>query len=85
MAVALAECCLAGGLGATVQVDAERSSACGLFGEATGSVVVTVAPAQQQDFEALAAAQGTRARLLGQVGQAGRRCRSPGQTACGSS
>jgi len=59
LAVALAECCLAGGLGATVELEA--SSAESLFGEGVGRFVVS-GPADA--VEAL----GPRARPIGTVG-----------------
>jgi phosphoribosylformylglycinamidine synthase len=58
LAVALAECCLAGGLGAVVEVDLDEVT---LFGEGPGAFVVS-GPA-----EALRAF-GAHARVLGEVG-----------------
>ncbi len=51
LAVALAECCIAGGIGATV--DWPDYQAKDLFAEMTATVVVTVAPSQSAAFEAL--------------------------------
>jgi phosphoribosylformylglycinamidine synthase II len=52
LAVALAECCLAGGLGAAVELAPSTSSEAALFGEGSGGFLVSGAP---QAIEALSA------------------------------
>jgi phosphoribosylformylglycinamidine synthase II len=44
LAVALAECCLAGGLGASVQLDSSTPVAAALFGEGPGGFLVSAQP-----------------------------------------
>ena len=61
--VALAECCLAGGLGATVDLGAAQDPWATLFGEGPGAFVVSV-PADA--LEALDA--GLAARVVGRTG-----------------
>jgi phosphoribosylformylglycinamidine synthase subunit PurL len=65
LAVALAECCLAGGLGARVELDAQAaaSATAALFGEAAGGFLVSAAA------DALAQlGRSTPLRPLGSVG-----------------
>ena len=72
LAVAVAECCLAGMQGATVQVETEQADAKGLFGEATASVVVSVTAAQEQEVAALLDRSGLPSRRIGNVGRVGK-------------
>ncbi len=63
VAVALAECCLAGGLGARIELDPALADMAGLFGEGCGGFIVSGAAA------ALGAlGERTTVRLLGAVG-----------------
>ncbi len=59
LAVALAECCLAGGIGASVDLDGLGAEA--LFGEGPGAFVVSGPPSALRAF-------GAAARVLGEVG-----------------
>ncbi len=52
LAVALAECCIGGKVGATISVDAEGRLDEMLFGETCGKIIVSVAPDKQAQFEA---------------------------------
>jgi phosphoribosylformylglycinamidine (FGAM) synthase-like enzyme len=63
LAVALAECCLAGGLGAAVALAPSASTEEALFGEGSGGFLVSAAP---QAIEALSA--GVPVQRLGTVG-----------------
>jgi len=72
-AVALAECCLLGRVGARVILDGllERAGGrpdIGLFGEAPTSVVVSVAPAASGAFQKLCEGAGVACAVLGNVG-----------------
>jgi phosphoribosylformylglycinamidine synthase len=62
LAIALAECCLAGGLGAEIQLEGDEPLSL-LFGEGSGGFIVS---GSEQSLERLA--QGTPVRLLGTVG-----------------
>ncbi|MCW2959100.1 MAG: purL, partial [Solirubrobacterales bacterium] len=64
LAVALAECCLAGGLGVTLQLGATDDPFATLFGEAPGGFVVSGSP---EALEALAAT-GVPVDVIGEVG-----------------
>ncbi len=73
LAVALAECCLSGDRGATLHLppNDQRWDA-QLFGEVTGSILVSVSPAQQAAWETYLAAQlGNNWNQLGQVTTSG--------------
>ncbi len=65
LAVCLAECCIAGGLGAKVGLD---SSAVTLFGERTATIVVSVAPRDTGAFWACVRAEGVPVIGIGGVG-----------------
>ncbi|ANV84360.1 phosphoribosylformylglycinamidine synthase II [Picosynechococcus sp. PCC 7003] len=52
LAVALAECCIGGKVGATISVDSEGRLDEMLFGETCGKIIVSVAPDKQAQFEA---------------------------------
>ncbi|MBV5260987.1 phosphoribosylformylglycinamidine synthase subunit PurL [Synechococcus moorigangaii CMS01] len=52
LAVALAECCIGGKVGATIAIGAEGRLDETLFGETCGKIIVSVAPDKQAQFEA---------------------------------
>ncbi|ACA99656.1 MULTISPECIES: phosphoribosylformylglycinamidine synthase subunit PurL [Cyanophyceae] len=52
LAVALAECCIGGKLGATVEITGTDRLDAILFGETCGKIIVSVAPDKQAQFEA---------------------------------
>ncbi|WP_030006954.1 phosphoribosylformylglycinamidine synthase subunit PurL [Picosynechococcus sp. NKBG042902] len=52
LAVALAECCIGGNLGATVEIAGTDRLDAILFGETCGKIIVSVAPDKQVQFEA---------------------------------
>ncbi|HEY1704166.1 MAG TPA: phosphoribosylformylglycinamidine synthase subunit PurL [Trebonia sp.] len=66
LGVALAESCLAGGLGCRVTLPAEAATA--LFSESAARAVVAVRPGAESDFAALCAESGVPATVLGQTG-----------------
>jgi phosphoribosylformylglycinamidine synthase len=66
LAIALAECCLAGGLGCQVTIHGDAFSQ--LFSESAARAVVAVWPESQQAFADLCAANGVPAEFLGTVG-----------------
>lgn len=68
LAVSLAECCLAGGLGARVQLDWSASPAALLFGEGQGRAVVSLPEASWPQLEELCQGQGLPVQVLGRVG-----------------
>ncbi|MCW3026522.1 MAG: purL, partial [Solirubrobacterales bacterium] len=63
LAVALAECCVAGGLGATVELAQRAAATTALFGEGSGGFVVSGAPEALSGLSALVSL-----RRLGTVG-----------------
>jgi len=65
LAVCLAECCMAGGLGAKVGLD---SSAVTLFGERTATIVVSIAPRNTGAFWDYVRAEGIPIIGIGEVG-----------------
>jgi phosphoribosylformylglycinamidine synthase II len=78
LAVALAECCLAGGLGAEIEIEegfweTESSSpttaTAALFGECPGGFIVSGQPDQLRALETQAAGANVALRLLGRVGE----------------
>ena len=69
LAVALAECCLAGGVGASVELDADAEA---LFGEGAGGFLVSAAAAALEDLRSRVAV-----RALGSVGGERLRVLSP--------
>ncbi len=80
IAVAIAECCLAGGLGASVDLPADaRPDAC-LFGEAQSRIIVTCTPRDLAAVEEEAARHGVPCRLLGSVGGERLRLKVGGRT-----
>jgi phosphoribosylformylglycinamidine synthase II len=70
IAVALAECCIAAGLGAQIALRARgsESPAEALFGEGVGRIVVSLRPAQVPALLALARRLSVEAQVLGTVG-----------------
>jgi phosphoribosylformylglycinamidine synthase len=66
LAVALAECCLAGGQGAAVAPPGDEFVS--LFSESTARAVVAVAPGARQEFAALCQANGVPASVIGTTG-----------------
>ncbi|TDA67471.1 MAG: phosphoribosylformylglycinamidine synthase subunit PurL [Clostridia bacterium] len=68
LAVALAECCLAGGRGARVKVTSSGSLAALLFGEGQGRAVVSLPEANWPRLEELCQGQGLSVQVLGRVG-----------------
>ena len=68
LAAALAECCLAGGQGAVVELPSDPFAA--LFGESAARAVVAVRPGAEDGFAALCQQHGVPATVLGQTGGA---------------
>ena len=68
LAVALAESCLRGGVGATVEIPAELAPVTALFSETQARALVSVAPARLEAFTALAREAGVPVHKLGTVG-----------------
>jgi phosphoribosylformylglycinamidine synthase subunit PurL len=66
LAVALAECCLAGGHGCQVSLPGEEFAL--LFSESSARAVVAVSPGREPDFLALCTQHGVPALTLGTVG-----------------
>jgi phosphoribosylformylglycinamidine synthase subunit PurL len=73
LAVALAECCLAGGLGAEIELEEDlweaASPAAALFGECPGGFVVSGAGDELRALGAQAAGANVALRVLGRVGE----------------
>ena len=71
LAVALAECCIWGGMGAAVSLPAEESKVrmdARLFGESASRIVISATPENAARIEAVAAKLGAPAQRLGTVG-----------------
>jgi phosphoribosylformylglycinamidine synthase subunit PurL len=68
LAIALAECCLAGGQGCAVRLPGEEFTL--LFGESTARAVVAVRPGAEAEFAALCQGSGVPAAALGMTGGA---------------
>ncbi len=68
LGVALAECCLAGGVGCQVSLPGDPFTL--LFSESAARAVVAVVPGSEPEFEALCASHGVPAAALGAVGGA---------------
>ena len=66
LAVALAECCLAGGQGCTVRLPGDPFGC--LFGESAARAVVATVPGAEAEFAALCSARGVPAAELGVTG-----------------
>lgn len=67
LAVALAECCIAGGLGADIDLGSSLPPAAALFSESQGRVVATVAPEHYDAFRRLAATHAVPCARIGTV------------------
>jgi phosphoribosylformylglycinamidine synthase subunit PurL len=68
LAIALAECCLAGGQGCTVQIPGQEFTL--LFGESAARAVIAVRPGAEGEFAALCEGGGVPAAVLGMTGGA---------------
>ena len=68
LAVALAEMAIAGGLGATIEIEPGIAAHGYLFGEDQGRYVVTAAPDEAEAVEAQARAAGVICTLIGTTG-----------------
>lgn len=83
LAVALAECALAGGIGADVAVPALDRTATTLFGEAPSRIVVSLAHDLLRDVLTLATTRGVSVVVLGRVGGHRLRIAASGQRNAG--
>jgi phosphoribosylformylglycinamidine synthase subunit PurL len=81
LAVALAECAMAGGLGADVRLDPALRLSSLLFGETTGRVVLSFRPPDEGRIRSAAAELGVPLTVIGSVGGARLRISAGGQTA----
>jgi phosphoribosylformylglycinamidine synthase len=68
LAVTLAESCIAGGVGARIDLRGELPGAVALFSESQGRAIVTVAPAHFDALKTLAATHATPCVRIGTVG-----------------
>ncbi len=68
VAVALAECAIAGALGATVALDDDLAPASSLFSETQGRIVVTCAEADAEALTDLFVSRGVAFSVIGEVG-----------------
>jgi phosphoribosylformylglycinamidine (FGAM) synthase-like enzyme len=68
VAVALAECAIAGGLGATVTLDDDLAPVSSLFSETQGRIVVTCAEADAEALTDLFVARSVAFSVIGEVG-----------------
>ncbi len=68
LGIALAECCIAGGTGATVDLGERLPGVAALFSETQGRAVVTVAPEHFDALKMLAATHATPCTRIGTVG-----------------
>jgi phosphoribosylformylglycinamidine synthase II len=68
LAIALAECCLAGGQGCVVRLPGEGEEFTCLFGESAARAVVATAPGAEAEFAALCSQRGVPATVLGVTG-----------------
>jgi phosphoribosylformylglycinamidine synthase II len=66
LAIALAECCLAGNTGVTVRLGPDDFT--GLFSESAARVVVATAPGREAEFAALCERRGVPAAVIGTTG-----------------
>ena len=73
LAVALAECCIAGGVGADVQLKVECAVSTTLFGEAQSRVIVSVAGDDLEKLHQIAEDSDTECIVLGKTGGDGMR------------
>ena len=84
LAVAIAECCMWGGLGARLRLGVSGSPAIELFGESPGRLVLSARPRQAPAIELLARQFGLAAETLGTVGGDRLRIELTGQGATGA-
>jgi phosphoribosylformylglycinamidine synthase subunit PurL len=84
LAVGLAECCIWGDVGASLELPIGGPPVVELFGEGPGRVVVTVSADRWDDLLAVAAEHGLPARRLGVVGGQRLRIRLTGEGATGA-
>jgi phosphoribosylformylglycinamidine synthase len=68
LAVALAECCCAGGIGARLEVNTDLEPVYWLFGESQSRLVVTLEEKDLPRLESLASSRGVPFRVLGRTG-----------------
>ncbi len=68
LAVALAECCIAGGIGAKLELAIEGREDAFLFGETQSRIVITCVPRHLEKIQEVAASFGVPLHLLGRVG-----------------
>jgi len=68
LAVALAECCIAGGIGANLELEIEGREDAFLFGEVQSRIVITCVPRHLEKVREVARSFGVPVRLLGRVG-----------------
>ena len=68
LAVALAESCLQGGIGAAVEIPAELAPVTTLFSETQARALVSVAPDKLDEFTAMTRQKGVPVHALGTVG-----------------
>lgn len=68
VAVALAECCMAGGIGATLHLDDDLEPAASLFSETQSRIFVTCAEADAESLLQLLLGHGVPYSVLGEVG-----------------
>jgi phosphoribosylformylglycinamidine synthase len=68
LAVALAECAMQGGVGASIALDAAVRKSAQLFGESTGRAVISFAPEHEAAVRALAGEKGVPFSAAGWVG-----------------
>jgi phosphoribosylformylglycinamidine synthase subunit PurL len=80
LAVALAECAMAGGLGADVRLDAALRLSALLFGETTGRVVLSFRPQDEGRIRSVAEELGVPLAVVGSVGGARLRISAGGRT-----
>ncbi|MCR4420214.1 MAG: phosphoribosylformylglycinamidine synthase subunit PurL [Clostridia bacterium] len=85
LAVTLAECCLAAGLGAAVDLAPDDRPDVLLFGESQGRVVISFPEEKRQRVEELAASLNLPLAVLGRTGGAGLEVRIGGRTCLGVS
>jgi phosphoribosylformylglycinamidine synthase len=84
LAVAIAECCMWSGLGASLKLGVSGSPAIELFGESPGRLVLSCRPRQAAAIELLARQFGLAAETLGTVGGDRLRIELTGQGATGA-
>ncbi len=68
IAVALAECCVAGDIGADVHLDDDMPAVASLFGESQSRIVVSVAESEANALVDIVVAHGVPFAVLGEVG-----------------